>query len=114
MNELISKKKQIILKLEKIKDTKELYSIKSDIFGKKGFLTEEFKKLGGLSPDERKKIASELNKTKDELTNLLNSKDFFLRHKISIETKMIKNCDHNIPIEASSLALNFIKKNLII
>ena len=47
-------------------------------------------------------------------TNLLNSKDFFLRHKISIETKMIKNCDHNIPIEASSLALNFIKKNLII
>jgi len=27
---------------------------------------------------------------------------------------MIKNCDHHIPIEASSLALNYIKKNLII
>ena len=47
-------------------------------------------------------------------TNLLESKDFFLRHKINIQTKMIKNCEHNIPIEASSLALNFIKKNLII
>ena len=47
-------------------------------------------------------------------TNLLESKDFFLRHKINIQTKMIKNCEHSIPIEASSLALNFIKKNLII
>ncbi len=47
-------------------------------------------------------------------TNLLESKDFFLRHRINIQTKMIKNCEHNIPIEASSLALNFIKKNLII
>ena len=44
--------------------------------------------------------------------NLLNSKDFLLRHKINVQTKMIKNCDHHIPIEASSLALKFIKDNL--
>ena len=44
--------------------------------------------------------------------NLLDAKDFFIRHKINIETLMIKNCDHNISIEASSVALNFIKKNL--
>ena len=45
--------------------------------------------------------------------NLLESKDFLIRHKINVETLMIKNCDHHIPIEASSAALNFIKKNLI-
>ncbi len=45
--------------------------------------------------------------------HLLDSKDFFIRHKINVETLMIKNCDHHIPIEASSAALNFIKKNLI-
>ncbi len=45
--------------------------------------------------------------------NLLDAKDFFVRHKINIETLMIKNCDHHIPVEASSVALNFIKKNLI-
>ena len=45
-------------------------------------------------------------------TNLLNSKDFLLRHKINIQTNMIKNCDHHIPMEASSLALKFIKDNL--
>ena len=44
---------------------------------------------------------------------LLEAKDFLMRHKIEVETKMIKNCDHHIPIEASSAALKFIKKNLI-
>ncbi len=46
--------------------------------------------------------------------SLLDAKDFLIRHKINIETLMIKNCDHHIPIEASSAALKFIKKNLII
>ena len=43
---------------------------------------------------------------------LLEAKDFLMRHKIEVETKMIKNCDHHIPVEASSIALNYIKKNL--
>ena len=46
-------------------------------------------------------------------SSLLDAKDFFIRHNINIDTLMIKNCDHHIPIEASSAALNFIKKNLI-
>jgi len=46
-------------------------------------------------------------------SNLLDAKDFFIRNKINIETLMIKNCEHHIPIEASSTALSFIKKNLI-
>ena len=45
--------------------------------------------------------------------NLLEAEDFFIRNKIKIETLMIKNCEHHIPIEASSAALNFIKKKLI-
>jgi len=45
-------------------------------------------------------------------SSLLDAKDFFIRNKINIETLMVKNCDHQIPIEASSAALNFIKKNL--
>jgi len=46
--------------------------------------------------------------------HLLEAKDFLIRNKIDAETKMIKNCDHHIPIEASSIALNYIKKNLSI
>ena len=43
--------------------------------------------------------------------NLIEAKDFMIRNNIQVETKMIKNCDHHIPIEASSLALNYIKNN---
>ena len=43
--------------------------------------------------------------------NLLEAKDFMIRNNIQVETKMMKNCDHHIPIEASSLALNYIKNN---
>ena len=44
-------------------------------------------------------------------TFLLEAKDFLIRNNIEIETKMIKNCEHHIPIEASSAALNYIKNN---
>ena len=43
---------------------------------------------------------------------MLESKDFFIRNDIKIETHLIKNCDHHIPIEASSIALNYILKKI--
>ena len=43
---------------------------------------------------------------------MLEAKDFFIRNKIEIETHLIKNCDHHISIEASSLALNYILKKI--
>ena len=43
---------------------------------------------------------------------MLEAKDFFIRNNIEIKTYLIKNCDHNIPIEASSIALNYILKNI--
>ena len=45
-------------------------------------------------------------------THLLEAKDFFLREKVNIETHLIKNCGHQIPTEASSIALNYILKNI--
>ena len=47
-------------------------------------------------------------------TFLLEAKDFLIRNNIEIETKMIENCEHHIPVEASSAALNYIKKNFSI
>jgi len=43
--------------------------------------------------------------------NLFEAKDFLIRNNIEVETNMIKNCGHHIPVEASSLALGYIKKN---
>jgi phospholipase/carboxylesterase len=44
-------------------------------------------------------------------TFLLEAKDFLIRNNVEVETKLIKNCEHHIPVEASSLALNYIKDN---
>ena len=55
-----------------------------------------------------------LHGDKDEVvspTFLLEAKDFLIRNGIEIETKMIKNCEHHIPVETSSNALNYIKNN---
>ena len=43
--------------------------------------------------------------------NLLEAKDFLIRNNIEVETNMIKNCGHHISVEASSLALEYIKEN---
>ena len=45
-------------------------------------------------------------------TYLLEAKDFLIRNNIRVETLLIKNCDHHIPIEASSTALNYILKKI--
>ena len=44
-------------------------------------------------------------------TFLLEAKDFLIRNDVEVETKMIKNCEHHISVEASSSALNYIKNN---
>ena len=43
---------------------------------------------------------------------MLEAKDFLIRNNVEIETYLIKNCDHHIPIEASSIALNYILKKI--
>ena len=46
-------------------------------------------------------------------THLLEAKDFLIRNNVRIETHLIKNCGHHIPMEASSIALNYILKKFI-
>ena len=43
-------------------------------------------------------------------THLLEAKDFLLREKVNVESHLIKNCGHHIPIQASSIALHYILK----
>ena len=45
-------------------------------------------------------------------THLLESKDFLIRNNVNVETLLVGNCEHHIPIEASSTALNYILKKI--
>ena len=46
-------------------------------------------------------------------TNLLEAKEYFGKWGIKIKTKLFKKCEHRIPIEGSSLGLEFLRKNLL-
>ncbi len=43
--------------------------------------------------------------------HLLEAKEYLTRHGMKIKTKIFKDCDHQIPVEGSSLGLEFLKKN---
>ena len=43
-------------------------------------------------------------------TYLLEAKDFLIRNGVEVQTLLVKNCEHHIPIESSSTALNYILK----
>ncbi len=43
---------------------------------------------------------------------MLEAKDFFIRNNVEIETHLIKDCDHHIPIQASSIALKYILRKI--
>ncbi len=45
-------------------------------------------------------------------TSLLEAKDFLIRNNIYVKTNMIKGCGHHISVQASSLALNFIREHI--
>ena len=46
-------------------------------------------------------------------SHLLESKDFLAQQNLKIRTKLFKNCEHKIPVKASSLGLEFLRKNLL-
>ncbi len=46
-------------------------------------------------------------------TCLLEAKEYLKNKGIKIKIKLFKNCEHKIPIEGSSLGLDFLRKNLL-
>ena len=74
MSDLKKIRDEFISKLEGKLDLSEINQIKSDLFGKHGLVSSQFKKIGTIVEAERKKFASDLNVIKDELQDLINSK----------------------------------------
>ncbi len=74
MSDLKKIRDEFISKLESKLNLPEINQIKSDLFGKNGLISSQFKKIGTIVESERKKFASDLNVIKDELQDLINSK----------------------------------------
>ncbi len=74
MSDLKKIKDELFLKLKSKLNLSEVNQIKSDLFGKNGLISSQFKKIGTVAETERKKFASELNVIKDELQDLISLK----------------------------------------
>ena len=74
MSDLKKLKEEFLSKLNSQLNLSEINQIKSDLFGKNGLVSSQFKKIGTMAESERKKFASDLNIVKDELQNLIDVK----------------------------------------
>ncbi len=74
MSDLKKIKEEFIFKLSQKLNFSDINEIKSNLFGKNGLVSSQFKKLGSLAEAERKKFATDLNVIKDELQDLIDFK----------------------------------------
>ena len=74
MSDLKKIKDEFLLKLKNKLNLSEINQIKSDLFGKNGLVSSQFKRIGTIEDSKRKQFASDLNIIKDELQDLINSK----------------------------------------
>ena len=86
MSDIKKIKDDYLNKLNNDLNIESLNQIKTELFGKNGKISNEFKKIGSISEDQRKKFASDLNITKDELQNIISKKiqDFEIK-KINLK-----------------------------
>ena len=74
MSDLKNIHEEYTTKLKEKLSLDQINQIKSDLFGKNGLISTQFKTLGSLDENKRKQFASELNKIKDELQNTISEK----------------------------------------
>ena len=74
MPDLKNIKEEFNTKLNNNLSLDEINQIKTELFGKNGLISSQFKNIGSIPDNDRKKFASDLNHIKDELQNLISNK----------------------------------------
>ena len=74
MSDLKNIKEEFNTKLNNNLSLDEINQIKTELFGKNGLISSQFKNIGSIPDNDRKKFASDLNHIKDELQNLISNK----------------------------------------
>ena len=82
--------RELIQKVSQAKDKLELQNLKTQFLGKNSQINQEFKKLGSLPEDERKRRAASLNNEKQKITETINNR-FKELEKSEINQKLEKD-----------------------
>ena len=102
MSDLKKIKDEFLSKLNRKLNISEINQIKSDLFGKSGLISTQFKKIGTIAESERKKFASDLNIIKDELQDLINSK-----------TNELKSAEINEKLEKEKIDITLPERSFV-
>ena len=102
MSDLKKIKDEFLIKLKGKLNLSEINQIKSDLFGKNGLISSQFKKIGSIVEIDRKKFASDLNIIKDELQNL-----------IDLKIKEIENTEINEKLEKETIDVTLPERNFV-
>ncbi len=102
MSDLKKIKNEFLTKLKGKLNLSEINQIKSDLFGKNGLISSQFKKIGTIEESQRKKFASDLNLIKDELQDLIDSK-----------TNEIENAEINKKLEKEKIDVTLPERSFV-
>ena len=102
MSDLKKIKNEFLTKLRSKLDISEINQIKSDLFGKSGLISTQFKKIGTIEESERKKFASDLNVIKDELQEL-----------ISLKINKLENAEINKKLEKEKIDITLPERSFV-
>ena len=100
MSDIKKIKDEYLAKLNKDQNLDSINQIKTELFGKNGIVSNEFKKMGSVPQEERKKFASDLNFIKEELQN-----------KISEKAEEIETKEINLKLENEKVDVTLPERN---
>ena len=115
IDEIKKLKNEIISKIEKANNLKELNDIRVEYMGKKGPITEISSKMRDLSNDEKKEVGLVLNDLRVDINSLLDEKKNkieteILNEKLKSEKIDISMPSFNIPIGSPSIIEKIIEE----
>ena len=97
MSDIKKIKREYLEKLNRELSPDSINQIKTELFGKNGSISNEFKKLGSVAAEERKKFAAELNLIKEELQEKISKKFHELEIKEINEKLKNEKVDVTLP-----------------
>ena len=97
MSDIKKIKKEYLEKLNRELNLESINQIKTELFGKNGSLSNEFKKLGSVAAEERKQFAADLNVIKEELQEKISKKFHELEIKEINEKLKNEKVDVTLP-----------------
>ena len=101
MTDIKKIQKEYLEKLNTDLTANNINQIKTELFGKNGIIANSFKKLGTISPEDRKKYASDLNSIKDQLQN-----------KITTKLKELENKEINLKLENEKIDVTLPERSI--